>query len=353
MLREIIKFFWMLNHSTSVTMVIHFAALLAIVAVIFALFWIYRTLRKYIVCDDKSQINSSVVVRHESTQGLIVFSLEELKQATDNFAEKNLIGHGRFGSIYIGMTRTTVVAIKKMLDIPSFLAKVINDLSKIRHCNVVSLLGTCNENRHQILVYEYLFNGNVRDYLHGYIGLKFKERLYIALGAAKGLQYLHSLNPPLAHGRFKTTKVLLDVELNAKISDAGLLRLVDVVDDLEVGLEHKEITNETGGDVYGFGLFLLELMTNEEPKELTSNEKVIKWINTRICSDTYVDKRINEKFAGEALESLVTITLKCLRFPAAKRPKMKEVVMVLEDIINYEVCSTRFSLGSEIFVVTA
>ncbi|CAN8258553.1 unnamed protein product [Cochlearia groenlandica] len=277
------------------------------------------------------------------SQGLIEFSLEELKQATNSFGESKLIGYGSFGPVYNGLVRDTIVAIKRFSGSihPRFLEEVTN-MSNIRHHNVVNVLGYCSGQ--QIIVYDYLVNGNMRDRLHDSLDLNFKKRISIALGAAKGLQYLHNLTPPLSHNRFKTTKVLLDADFNTKISHPGLNRLV--------GLKLQE------NDIYSFGLFLIELLTGEEPKALlTSNDELIQWISPRICSNTFVDERTKGTFTRESLRSFMKIMLKCLKFPTINRPKIDEVVVELENIYNRDLmsdeCSTKITLGSELFTLNA
>lgn len=120
-----------------------------------------------------------------------------------------------------------------------------------------------------------------------------------------------------------------------------------------------------GLDVHSFGLFLLELLTGEDSKEakaLTSNDELIQWINVeikpRFSSNTFVDKRMNGTFTREALNSVMIIMVKCLKFPAITRPKMVEIVTELEqvyqkDLTGEEDCSTKFTLGSELFSMIA
>ncbi|XP_019096722.1 PREDICTED: protein STRUBBELIG-RECEPTOR FAMILY 4-like [Camelina sativa] len=166
---------------------------------------------------------------------------------------------------------------------PTFLAAVSYMSSKTQHSNVVNLVGYCyKEGEYEVLVYEYLINGNLQDYLKEHAGLTFKQRVSIALGAAKGLQHLHKLSPPLQHKRFTTNKVMLDAYLNAKISDAGMSGFLQ-----EIPVGRLLFDNEKGGseetvDVYSFGLFLLELFTGEEPEELKSNNDIFLWMSEQI-----------------------------------------------------------------------
>ncbi|EHA8589998.1 serine/threonine-protein kinase CDG1 [Cocos nucifera] len=170
-------------------------------------------------------------------QGARHFTLEELSVATKNFGNINLIGYGMFGEVYKGLLHDGMVAIKARPSAPSqeFIEEV-HFLSSIRHRNLVSLLGYCQENNMQMLIYEYIPNGSVSTHLYGSgqvasARLEFKHRLSIAHGAAKGLGILHSLNPPLVHMNFKTANVLVDEDFIPKVADAGLQSLLDRIDE--------------------------------------------------------------------------------------------------------------------------
>ncbi|XVE99525.1 hypothetical protein REPUB_Repub03eG0206500 [Reevesia pubescens] len=228
------------------------------------------------------------------------FTIEELEQATKQFNESNLIGHGSFGSVYKGLLRDTVVAIKKRQGAPrqEFVAEVIY-LSEIQHRNLVTLLGYCQESESQMLVYEYLPNGSMCNHLYdsrieSSTRLEFKQRLSIALGAAKGLCHLHGLKPPLVHRNFKTANVLVDENFIAKVADAGVSKLLQRMEDAgpsrtssvtvfqDPEAEASGIFTEMS-DVYSFGVFLLELITGQEAvhiDSLGSNESLIQWVYT-------------------------------------------------------------------------
>ncbi|KAF5725598.1 receptor-like protein kinase HERK 1 isoform X2 [Tripterygium wilfordii] len=157
------------------------------------------------------------------------FEMEELSLATKGFSDKNLIGIGKLGEVYKGLLNDgMLVAIKKRPGAPS--QAFVNEaryLAPIQHRNLVTLLGYCQENNLQFLVYEYVPNGSVSSHLYGagqvlHEKLEFKNRLSIALGAAKGLAHLHSLSPRIVHKDFKTANVLVDENFIAKVADAGL-----------------------------------------------------------------------------------------------------------------------------------
>ncbi|EOA32227.1 hypothetical protein CARUB_v10015486mg [Capsella rubella] len=280
-------------------------------------------------------------------QGVTEFSVEELRLATNGF---DMIAYGWFGSVYSGLIGDMIVAVKRRIGSlhPRFLAEV-SYISRIRHSNLVNLVGYCCEDGDQMLVYEYLLNSNLREYLEDHRDLTFKKRIYIALGAAKGLQYLHNSTPPLQHKRFSMSKVLLDVNLNAKISDAGMYGMFQELD------SSLRPNNPKGGleetiDVFSFGLFLLELITGAEPREFKSNFQIIQWIAPRIFSNSLWDERMTGTFKIESIHSFIKITLKCLKYPAIHRAKMDEVVTELENIYQNE--DNPFALGGNGFTIT-
>ncbi|TVU19110.1 hypothetical protein EJB05_35243 [Eragrostis curvula] len=235
-------------------------------------------------------------------EGARQFSLEELVQATKNFSEANVVGAGSFGLVYMGLLLDgTVVAIKKRVAAPTLeFAEEARRISEISHRNIVTLIGYCQEGGLQMLAFEYLPNGSVCGHLYdtgkgSTARLEFKQRLSIAIGAAKGLSHLHSLVPPLIHKDFKTSNVLVDENFIAKVADAGLVRLLRGPED--VGPSHgfsssvyqdPEIIRDPlsmsirrvysveqfseSSDVYSFGVFLLELITGKEAARLISPE---------------------------------------------------------------------------------
>ncbi|KAL2460629.1 Leucine-rich repeat protein kinase family protein [Abeliophyllum distichum] len=167
-------------------------------------------------------------------KGARFFWFEELKKYTNNFSEVNDVGSGGYGKVYRGtLSNGQLVAIKRaqqgsMQGALEFKTE-IELLSRVHHKNVVSLVGFCFEQGEQMLVYEYIANGTLKDSLSGRSGIRLDwiRRLRIALGAARGLQYLHDLaNPPIIHRDIKSTNILLDERLNAKVTDFGLSKLM-------------------------------------------------------------------------------------------------------------------------------
>jgi hypothetical protein len=167
-------------------------------------------------------------------KGARYFSFEELKKCTNNFSEINEIGSGGYGKVYKGtLANGQIAAIKRaqqgsMQGVAEF-KNEIELLSRVHHKNLVSLVGFCYEQGEQMLVYEYIPYGTLRENLmdKGGVSLDWKKRLRIAIGSAKGLAYLHELaDPPIIHRDIKSTNILLDESLNAKVADFGLSKLV-------------------------------------------------------------------------------------------------------------------------------
>ncbi|KAG4126633.1 hypothetical protein ERO13_D10G168500v2 [Gossypium hirsutum] len=313
-------------------------------------------------------------------QGARQFRLEELDQATKHFSDGNLIGFGSFGPVYKGWLHGIVVAIKRHPGAPreEFIAGV-KYLSEIRHRNLVTLLGYCQESGSQMLIYECIPNGSICNHLYDTgreapTRLEFKQRLSIALGAARGkcLCHLHSLQPPLMHKNFKTANVLVDENFTAKVADAGIAMLLERIE--EAGPSHSSSISvfrdpeadalgsfTEMSDVYSFGVFLLELITGQEEAMhidyLRSNESLIQLVQSRLSSNELVDYRLGGTFTMDGIRDLIKLTLKCMCFPGKWRLNMNMVVVELERIHEKEMELTtvrgegtsKITLGSELF----
>nr|POE48274.1 putative leucine-rich repeat receptor-like protein kinase [Quercus suber] len=176
------------------------------------------------------------------------FSFKELEKYTNHFSEANEIGSGGYGKVYQGSLPTgQLVAIKRakkesMQGGLEFKTE-IELLSRVHHKNLVRLIGFCFEKGEQILVYEYVSNGSLKDSLSGKSGIRldWMRRLRVALGAARGLAYLHEFaNPPIIHRDIKSNNILLDESLNAKVSDFGLSKPI-------VDSEESHVTTQVKG----------------------------------------------------------------------------------------------------------
>ncbi|VAH06855.1 unnamed protein product [Triticum turgidum subsp. durum] len=361
------------------------AALLIVVAVVIAL-WCRARARRNRTSETGSSDPSTLVEwgkggRSSSAperQGARQFSLSELAQATNNFSEANLVGAGSFGLVYKGLLFDgSVVAIKRRTGAPRLeFSDEVRRLSEICHRNIVTLIGYCQEGGLQMLVFEYSPNGNVCSHLYdsgkgSMTRLEFKQRLAIAIGAAKGLNHLHSLMPPLIHKNFKTSNVLVDENFIAKVADAGLFRLLRGHED--VGSSHGFSSSvyqdpeahsvaqfSESSDVYSFGVFLLELITGREAASLQppeSRESLAHWLEAHFSSNELIDPRLGGGFTTEGMKEFVGLAFQCLNPSSRRRPKIRLVAAELDRILETEMSLTTImgdgtaiiTLGSQLF----
>lgn len=227
----------------------------------------------------------------------------------------------------------------------------VQALSSIRHVNVVKLYCSITSEDSSLLVYEYLPNGSLWDRLHssGKMELDWETRYEIAVGAAKGLEYLHhGCERPVIHRDVKSSNILLDEFLKPRIADFGLAKIVhaDVVKDSThiIAGTHGYIAPEYGytyrvnekSDVYSFGVVLMELVTGKRPSEAEfgENKDIVSWVHGKTRSKekfmSVVDSRIPEMYKEEACKVL-RIAVLCTATLPAMRPSMRAVVQKLED----------------------
>ncbi|XP_027345046.1 probable leucine-rich repeat receptor-like protein kinase At5g49770 [Abrus precatorius] len=300
------------------------------------------------------------------------FSYDELKKCTNNFSESNEIGFGGYGKVYKGILPDgKMVAIKRaqqgsMQGGLEFKTE-IELLSRVHHKNLVGLVGFCFEQGEQMLVYEFIPNGTLRESLSGRsdIHLDWKRRLRIALGSARGLAYLHELaNPPIIHRDVKSSNILLDENLTAKVADFGLSKLVS---DSEKGHVSTQVKGTLGyldpeyymtqqltekSDVYSFGVVMLELITSRQPIEkgkyivrevrTLMNKKDEEHYGLRELMDQVVRNTPTLIGFGRFLE----LALQCVEESASDRPTMSEVVKALETILQNDGMNTNSTSAS-------
>ncbi|XP_074561755.1 putative leucine-rich repeat receptor-like protein kinase At5g49770 [Curcuma longa] len=308
--------------------------------------------------------------------GTQCFTLEELNLATKNFNDINLIGDGLFGQVHKGFLQNGIlVAIERRPSSPSpEFVEEVRYRSSICHRNLVRLLGYCQENDMQMLIYEYIPNGSVSTRLYGSVQsssgkLEFKQRLSIALGAAKGMVHLHSLNPPLIHMNFSTVKVLVGEDLTPKVADAGVHSLLSRVDgaasfsrmsedDPFLDPEVYEFGRfSVKSDVYSFGVFLLELVTG---RDAASDKSIIHQArNYQDGSDISIpiDSRMGSNFSPEGMRAFARLIAWCLNSQSEERPSMRFIELELCRIHEKELSlttimgegTTTVTLGSQLF----
>lgn len=308
------------------------------------------------------EVGSSLVGSH----GNVVYPLWVLQKATNNFSPENLLGKGGFGSVYEGKLEDgSTVAVKRMdpelvssKGLQEFQAE-ISMLGKVRHRNLVALLGYCTENNERLLVYEFMPQGTLSQHLfhweqNGLKPLSLNSRMLIALDVAHGMQYLHNLAYKIIiHRDLKPSNILLDDELRAKVSDFGLAKLApEDKASVETRLagtfgylapEYAATGRvTTKSDVYSFGVVLMELIAGQKAlDEKRSEDKVhlVPWFR-HISRDqerlrTFIDPVLQS--TGENLKSINTVaelSWHCTQREPNARPDMGYVVAVLGPLVK-------------------
>ncbi|KAL6516232.1 Receptor-like serine/threonine-protein kinase ale2 [Orobanche gracilis] len=302
------------------------------------------------------------------------FSLIELEKATEKFSLKKVLGEGGFGRVYHGVMQDgTEVAVKLLTrdnqnGDREFIAE-IEMLSRLHHRNLVKLVGICIEQRRRCLVYELVPNGSVESHLHGDDRSKgrldWDARLKIALGAARGLAYLHEdSNPRVIHRDFKASNVLLEDDFTPKVSDFGLAR------EATEGSHHisTRVMGTFGyvapeyamtghllvkSDVYSYGVVLLELLSGRKPVDMSQppgQENLVTWARPLLTNREGLLQLVDPSLAGtydfDDMAKVAAIASMCVHTEVTHRPFMGEVVQALKLIYNDtdETCADALSL---------
>ncbi|XP_070037306.1 receptor-like serine/threonine-protein kinase ALE2 isoform X6 [Nicotiana tomentosiformis] len=288
------------------------------------------------------------------------FSSTEIERATDNFNEARVLGEGGFGRVYSGVLDDGMKVAVKILKRDDqqggreFLAEV-EMLSRLHHRNLVKLIGICIEERSRCLVYELMPNGSVESHLHGVdkeiSPLDWHDRMKIALGAARGLAYLHEdSSPRVIHRDFKSSNILLEHDFTPKVSDFGLARAA-------LDEENRHISTRVMGtfgyvapeyamtghllvksDVYSYGVVLLELLTGRKPVDMSQppgQENLVAWARPLLTSEgggleLIVDSTLGPDFPFDDIVKVAAIASMCVQPEVSHRPFMGEVVQALK-----------------------
>jgi len=317
------------------------------------LWWRHRR-NQQIFFDVNDQYDPEVCLGH-----LKRYAFKELRAATNNFNSKNILGEGGYGIVYKGYLRDgSVVAVKRLKDYNAVGGEVqfqteVEVISLAVHRNLLRLIGFCTTESERLLVYPYMPNGSVasqlREHANGKPALDWSRRKRIALGTARGLLYLHEqCDPKIIHRDVKASNVLLDEYFEAIVGDFGLAKLLD----------HREshVTTAVRGtvghiapeylstgqssektDVFGFGVLLVELITGQKALDFgrVANQKggVLDWVkklHQEKQLSLMVDKDLGSNYDRVELEEMVQVALLCTQYYPSHRPRMSEVIRMLE-----------------------
>lgn len=288
------------------------------------------------------------------------FAWRELQIATDNFSEKNVLGQGGFGKVYKGvLSDGTKIAVKRLTDYESpggeaaFLREV-EMISVAVHRNLLRLIGFCTTPSERLLVYPFMQNLSVayrlREFKPGEPVLDWPSRRRVALGTARGLEYLHEhCNPKIIHRDVKAANVLLDEDFEAVVGDFGLAKVVDV--------RRTSVTTQVRGtmghiapeylstgkssertDVFGYGIMLLELVTGQRAIDFSRLEEEddvllldhVKKLEREKQLDAIVDRNLSRNYEEQEVKTMIQVALLCTQAAPEERPTMSEVVRMLE-----------------------
>ncbi|KAL1541978.1 non-specific serine/threonine protein kinase [Salvia divinorum] len=284
---------------------------------------------------------------------------DELMEVTDQSGFKCSILDCFDGRLYYAVLKSGQVTAVKKLDskkqpLQEFLAKA-SMISSLRHGHVVDLLGCCVEGELRVLAYEYAPNGSLHDILHGQKGIKgsrpgpalsWSKRVRIAVGAAKGLAYIHEKGR--IHGSIRSSNVLLfgDSEV-AKITDFDIHSLNKKANFLHGlkwfisgGRRVPSGQRSWTSDVYSFGVVLLELLTGRKPIDHTQpsgQQDLVQWTKTKLREykiREYVDARMQGDYPPMAVAKMAEVAALCMRDEAASRPHMSSVVEALQPLLD-------------------
>ncbi|KAG2262929.1 hypothetical protein Bca4012_012635 [Brassica carinata] len=295
-----------------------------------------------------------------------LFSAAELQLATDSFSEENLLGEGPLGSVYIAKLPDGQFAAVRSIPMSSLslheeekFTEVLQTASKLRHPNIVTLLGFCIDNGQHLLVYEYVGHLSLYNAMHDkvYKPLSWGLRLRIAIGVARALDYLHSsFSLPIAHSDLKATNILLDEELTPRIADCGLASLRPLTSN-SVKLRASEIAIQNTGyiapehgqpgssgtksDTFALGVLLLELLTGRKAFDSSrpqGEQLLVKWASTRLHDrrslEQMIDQGIVGTFSSRVASHYADIISLCTQAEKEFRPAVSEIVEALTALIQ-------------------
>ncbi|KAG2703787.1 hypothetical protein I3760_06G153200 [Carya illinoinensis] len=330
------------------------AALLVVAFVIALAWWRRRKPRDYFIdipAEEDPEVHLSQLKR---------FSLFELQVASDNFSTKNILGSGGFGKVYKGrLADGSLVAIKRLKEERTQGGRLqfqteVKMISMAVHRNLLRLRGFCMTPTEQLLVYPFMAQGSLasclRERPETQPPLDWPKRKRIALGSARGLAYLHDhCDPKIIHRNVKAANIFLDGEFEAVVGEFGLAKLMDYKDTHVTTAIHGTIghiapeylssgKSSEKTDVFGYGVMLLELITGQRAFDLTrlandDDVMLLDWVKGLLKDkrlETLVDPNLQGNYIEDEVEQLIQVALLCTQDAPMQRPKMSDVIRMLE-----------------------
>ncbi|KAI4299320.1 hypothetical protein L6164_032789 [Bauhinia variegata] len=306
-----------------------------------------------------SAIHAGITGGQVMTNSIKAYTIASLQQYTNSFSQESCIGEGTLGSVYRAeLPDGKLLAVRKLDPNASkgqnheqFL-QLVSGISSIQHANVVKLLGYCTEYGQRLLVYEYCSNGTLHDALHVdnelHMKLSWNVRVRLAVGAARALEYLHeNFQPPIVHRNFRSANVLLNDELEVRVSDCGLGPLLSSgsagqMSDHLLGaqgygapeFEFGSYTQQS--DVYSFGVVMLELLTGRKSHDKSrprAEQFLVRWAVPQLhdidALSKMVDPSLNGAYHMKSLSRFADIISSCVQHEPEFRPAMSEIVQNL------------------------
>lgn len=357
------------------------AAAFAILSIFLFSFWYFWWVRRRRMNDDGFDLGSQelgITPKKRPNTGSIWFKLHELEKATDKFSSKNFIGRGGFGVVYKGTIGDgTVVAVKQIIESEfqgnDEFCNEVEIISNLKHRNLVPLRGCCvadedhqndiHRDTQRFLVYDYMPNGNLEDYLfcegNGKQPLTWPQRKSIILDVAKGLTYLHyGVKPAIYHRDVKATNILLDADMRARVADFGLAKQSREGEShltTRVAGTHGYLAPECAlygqltekSDVYSFGVVVLEIMCGRKALDMTSGSPhaflITDWAWSLVKSGktekVLYPTLLNNGNSPNAnpksiMERFVLVGILCAHVMVALRPTIMDAMKMLEGDIE-------------------
>ncbi|KAM3737039.1 hypothetical protein ACB098_09G026700 [Castanea mollissima] len=351
---------------------------LGLLFLLFIIWWLYKVIKKRNKIKLKQKffrrnggllLQQQVSSNENNVQKATIFNSKELENATDRFNENRILGKGGQGTVFKGMLIDgRIVAIKKCNTVDEGnLEQFVNEiiiLSQINHRNVVKLLGCCLETEVPLLVYEFIPNGTLFQYLHeeneDFPLLTWDMRLRIAREIAGALSYLHSAaSLPIYHRDIKSSNILLDEKYRAKVADFGTSRSV-TIDQTHVTtliydtfgyldpeyFQTSQFTEKS--DVYSFGVVLIELLTGEKPVSSTRSQEgrnlstyFVHSLKENCLSDI-LDTQVSKVCNKDEVIAIANLAKRCVHLNGNKRPTMMEIMMELEGVQKVSLAQPNF-----------